>query len=110
MAAAFPGTPIRIDDPALLAALRPTLPAEPGPRFSDELEAEIEALADPHLALPGGMHATLWPTPALVAIDVDGGAATAARTQKTTAQGAANRAAIRPWRGRSGCATCRGRS
>jgi Ribonuclease G/E len=62
--------------------------------FPDALEAEIEALALAQVDLPGGMRATISPTPALTAIDLDGGAATAARAQKASAQFAANREAI----------------
>jgi len=62
--------------------------------FPVALEAEIEALALPEAELPGGMRATITPTPALTAIDLDTGAATAARAQKASAQFAANRDAM----------------
>jgi Ribonuclease G/E len=62
--------------------------------FPPDLAAEIEALAAPSFALPNGLRATATPTAALTAIDLDTGAATAARAPKSTAQFAANRDAI----------------
>ena len=62
--------------------------------FDDALEAEIDGLAEPEVALPGGLRATVTPTPALTAIDVDGGASTALRGAKSAVQYAANRAAL----------------
>jgi Rne/Rng family ribonuclease len=44
--------------------------------------------------LPGGLRASIEPTAALVAIDMDMAAATAGREAKTTKQEAANRAAL----------------
>ncbi len=92
-----PGAPVAVDDAALFAALRPAL----GERlhcvaraFDDALEAEVDALCTPMAALPGGLRASIVPTPALVAIDVDGAVATAARAAKSAAQLAANRVAI----------------
>jgi hypothetical protein len=62
--------------------------------FDDALLAEIDALAGPAFDLPGCMRATAVPTPALTAIDLDGGGATAARAIKAAAQYAANAAAL----------------
>ncbi len=97
LAVEWPLAPILCDDPAVLAQLRPTF----GPRvrivrqaFDDHLEGEIEALAGPEIGLPGGLRASIHPTPALVAIDVDGAASSAERRPKQTVQFAANRAAI----------------
>jgi Ribonuclease G/E len=47
--------------------------------FGDAEEAEAEALASPEVPLPGGGRLLVHPLPALTAIDVDGGEATAAR-------------------------------
>jgi Rne/Rng family ribonuclease len=58
--------------------------------FDPELAARIDALADPVVELPGGARLSIHPTPALVAIDVDAGAATAARGGKGAAQRALN--------------------
>ena len=49
----------------------------------------------PEIELPGGARMSVFPTPALVAIDVDAGSAmTGARGQKASAQMSLNRAAI----------------
>lgn len=97
LALQWPEAPILCDDPAAAARLRPAF----GVRvrtvkraFDDHLEGEVEALADPEISLPGGLRASIHPTPALVAIDVDGAASSAERRPKQTVQFAANRAAI----------------
>ncbi len=97
VAARFADAPVVVDDPLLAAHLRPAF----GDRlmiaaaaFDDAVEAEVEALADRAAPLPGGMRALIHPTPALVAIDVDAGAATAERRAKPAAQRAANQAML----------------
>jgi len=60
----------------------------------EALAAEIEALASPAIALPGGMTGSIAPAAALTAIDLDSAAATAGRAPKQDAQFAANRAAL----------------
>ena len=67
-----------VDDPALAAALRagagrPARRACAGVRRRDRWR-QIDALAEPELALPGGARLSFHPTPALMAIDVDAGA------------------------------------
>ncbi len=92
-----PAAEILVDDPAIAARLRTAFAGRVRvvPRaFDDELEAEIEALGEPHADLPGGLRASIVPTPALVAIDIDSGSATAARGSKSELQFAANRAAL----------------
>ncbi len=97
LAASYPAATIHTDGRSLFATLRAgfadriSLVAQ---AFDDSLEAEAEALSHPGADLPGGLRATFTPTPALVAIDVDGGASTAARAPKAAAQFAANRAAL----------------
>ncbi|MBN8926340.1 MAG: hypothetical protein BGO51_09455 [Rhodospirillales bacterium 69-11] len=111
LAARYPGAGILVDDPAYLAALRhPPLPATgesvaapvaPAafldrcrlvPRaFDSALEAELEALGEPDLVLPSGARLSIHPTPALVAIDVDAGAAVGGRAGKTAQHVALNR-------------------
>ena len=93
LATAYPDAPILIDD-AAAAAAAPRKAELVARAFSDELEDAWEALASPEAALPGGAAMTVHPTPALVAIDVDLGAATAHRGGKAQVQGAANRALI----------------
>jgi len=97
IAAHYPEAAVRVDDPALAAQLHALL----GPRltclaaaFDAGIEDQAAALAAPDAALPGGARATFHPTPALTAIDLDAGAATAARAPKGMAQEALNRALI----------------
>ncbi len=97
VAARYPEAEVRIDDAFLVAALRPVL----GTRvvhdptgFDDALEASIEALGVSPVPLPGGGLMHVHPTPALTAIDLDAGAATAARGAKAAAQAALNRAVL----------------
>ncbi|MGE5503170.1 MAG: ribonuclease E/G [Actinomycetota bacterium] len=72
-----------VDDPALLAELRPLVPEaqllRTGPVFElfDAEDAWTEALS-PTVALPGGGRLTIEPTQALTAVDVDSGPANAA--------------------------------
>ncbi|MBE7618110.1 ribonuclease [Komagataeibacter sp. FXV2] len=97
MAAQWPDAPIVIDDPAVGARLPQALHAriERQPMaFDADTEMMAESLSDPTVALPGGMSATITPTPALVAIDMDGGHTSMDRRPKQTAQFAANRAAL----------------
>ncbi len=96
MLSRFPHAEIVADDPAVAAALRPLH----GDRVTvardafEPIEEQVEALASPDLALPSGMRASIYPTPALVAIDMDMAAATGGRQPKAAAQLAANRAAL----------------
>jgi hypothetical protein len=94
LTALYPDAPVLLDDAGLAATLRPLL----GTRltlvraaFDAQLEGRIEALADPLVDLPGGARLAIYPTPALTSIDVDAGAATAARADKGPAQFAFNR-------------------
>ncbi len=98
LAALHPGAPVIVDDPALAASVRPRL----GDRvsvartvFDDALEGEIEALAQTSVPLPAGGWLHVHPTPALTAIDLDAGAATADRRGKAVAQASFNRTALR---------------
>jgi len=97
LAARYPEAPILADDPALVAALRPKLGSRIAPGAAllhESLAEQIDALARPEIALPGGVRATVHPTPALVAIDMDTASATAARQAKPALQLAVNRAAL----------------
>ncbi len=96
LAALHPAAPIRIDDFGMAATLRPALGERltVGAVLDDALAGWIESLADPGVELPGGMSASIHPTPALVAIDVDAGSASADRRPKHAAQIAANRAML----------------
>jgi Ribonuclease G/E len=65
------------DDAAELARLRPLLGErvrlDRAGAFDDALEAEFDGLAGPEVPLPGGGRLTVYPTPALTALDVDAG-------------------------------------
>lgn len=58
------------------------------------LDDAIGRLGAAEIGLPGGLVASITPTPALVAIDLDTGSASAVRATKATAQFAANRDAL----------------
>ncbi len=99
LAARYPDAPILSDGAvataALPATLRPRVRLVPC-AFDDRMEDAVAQLALPEVELPGGMRASIQPTPALVAIDMDLGAGTAERRPKQTVQFAANRLAIGP--------------
>ena len=88
--------PVLVDDAAIALLLRPALGArvQLGPVLDAALEDQIDALGRPDVALPGGLRATITPTPALVAIDMDIAGATEGRAPKQAAQEALNRAAL----------------
>lgn len=97
LAALHPMAEIELDDPALLAQLRPLL----GDRlrlvrqaFSESLESQLESLSESHATLPGGSTMSVHPTPALTAIDLDLGSASAGRGDKGRSHEQANRAAL----------------
>ena len=91
LAKRYPRAEIIADDYALIANFRGKAEiTHDAQAFDSVLEDEVAALAEPACALPGGARATITPTPALVAIDIDGAAATAERTGKTRAQARLN--------------------
>ncbi len=95
LAALHPMAAIRIDSPAVAAELPMALRDRVTIGLGDlggEVSAVWSALADRTVALPGGSRMTITPTPALVAIDIDAGSATAERRTKKAAQLALNRA------------------
>ena len=96
LAARFPDAPIAVDDPALAALLLPIVGRriEVVPDALESFADAIDALAAREVALPGGMRASIDPTPALVAIDLDMAKATEGRQPKAGAQLAANLAAL----------------
>lgn len=90
-----PDAPILADDWELVARLRGTYTQI---EYKSDCLApfvdEIAGLEAPVFALPHGARATVSPTPALTAIDIDAGAATAERADKPGAQLRLNRALI----------------
>ncbi len=96
-AAQYADAPVLVDDPALLANLRPVLGQRIAPvrkAFDDDLAQVVADLASPAIDLPGGARLHFWPTPALTAIDVDAGGASAERRDKRAAQETLNRSVI----------------
>jgi Ribonuclease G/E len=85
-----PGAAVVVDDPAA-ASPGATLRSQ---AWDDAIAAQVEALGSPELPLPGGGRASIHPTPALVAIDLDTGSAPGERRAKPAAQRNANRAAL----------------
>jgi hypothetical protein len=78
LAARYPDAPILVDDAGVAASLGA------GGRvsvvrsvFDDDIADAIDALSRPVVELPGGASVSIWPTPALIAIDVDAGGALA---------------------------------
>ncbi len=76
LAARYPGAPVLVDDPLVAASVGGTVTAEV---LDEEVASAIEALSRPEVELAGGARLSIWPTPALVAIDVDAGGMVAGR-------------------------------
>jgi hypothetical protein len=97
LATLHPEAAIRVDRPgvaaALPGALRPRVSVGIGD-LAERTAALWSALAEPEVVLPNGARFTIWPTPALTAIDVDTGSATGEKRGKKEAQLALNRAVI----------------
>ncbi|WP_415493865.1 ribonuclease E/G [Acetobacter sp.] len=96
LAALWPTAAVVVDSPAAAALIPPALRDRREPGFApypDSIAAACDALEEPLVALPGGMEATITPTPALIAIDMDATPAQTGHT-KQTAQFAANRDAL----------------
>jgi Ribonuclease G/E len=118
LAARYPGAAIMVDDAALAASLRLSLsfhssapPDDHRTRastdaanrivlthsallFDDDIADAIEALSRPTVELPGGARLSIWPTPALVAIDVDAAAALAHSGTRSSAGAGARHEAL----------------
>lgn len=96
LAALWPTATLVVDSPAAAAHIPPSLRARREAGFApypDAIAAACDALEEPVVPLPGGMEATITPTPALIAIDMDAPPAQTGRP-KQTAQFAANRDAL----------------
>ena len=88
---------MEVNDSALATRLKPSL----GDRvqvvaraFDEDVEEQVQALAQPDVDLPGGARLHIHPTPALVAIDVDAGGAMSGRQGKAASHRAANLAVL----------------
>ncbi len=96
LAGLHPAAPVIVDDHALLGDLRGGLGdrVTHGAAFDDAVESAFAALLEPVVALAGGARLHVQVTPALTALDIDLGSATAERRGKAGAQAAANRALL----------------
>jgi Ribonuclease G/E len=73
LATRHPAAPILVDDAGIAARLHLGSRVHVAqPVFDEDVAEAIDALSRPDVALPGGGNLSIWPTPALVAIDVDG--------------------------------------
>jgi ribonuclease G len=82
LASRYPDAGIVVDDPALVAQLRTDLGGRVGQvpqAFDEAIESEVAGLGEDEVILNSGVRLSIHPTPALVAIDVDGGRALAGR-------------------------------
>jgi ribonuclease G len=78
LAVRYPDAPIVVDDAGVAASLLPVAGVTVGQSvFADDVADAIDALSRPIVEVPGGATLSIWPTPALVAIDVDAGGALA---------------------------------
>ena len=78
----YPRAPVIVDDPALAASLRGDLGerlTRVSSAFEEGIASAVDALMSPLVVLPSGVRLSVYPTPALVAIDVDTGAALTGR-------------------------------
>lgn len=96
LAAQWPNATITIDTPLAASLVPSSLRARRKAGFSpmpSEIMAACNALEESTVDLPGNMQATITPTPALIAIDMDAPPVAGTRP-KQTAQFAANRDAL----------------
>ena len=96
MALLHPDAAVIVDDPGHAVELRRILGVRVsvGSVLNDDLSGQIEALSATDFPLPGGTRASIHPTPALVAIDMDGASASADRRSKAASQMAMNLQAL----------------
>jgi hypothetical protein len=95
LAAHYPGADIVADESGLLATLRARFGARAVLGSVPEAVLEqIAGLENPDIVLAGGVRLSFHPTPALTAIDVDAGSASARQQDKTAAQRALNHAML----------------
>jgi len=103
LAARYPNAPALVDDAGVAAALRQAGVAgmRLGSRVSvaasvldDDIKDAIDALSASVVEVPGGARLSIWPTPALVAIDVDAGGALAGASGARARHEALNRAVL----------------
>jgi hypothetical protein len=100
LAARYPDAPILVDDAGVAASLhlaglqlegRVTVARSV---FDDDIADAIDSLSRPVVDVPGGARLSIWPTPALVAIDVDAAGALAGTGGAKAWHEALNRAVL----------------
>jgi hypothetical protein len=95
LAARYPDAPVLVDDAGVAAGLRlGGRVSVVSPVFDEDVAAAIDALSRPEVELAGGVRLSIWPTPALVAIDVDAAGALAGAGGARSRHEALNRAAV----------------
>jgi hypothetical protein len=94
LVARYQGAGVLVDDPVLAASLGADI-GQPITRvsdaFDDAIETEVASLVTPEVTLASGLSMSVYATPALVAIDVDAGAALAGRERPARRHRALNR-------------------
>jgi hypothetical protein len=95
LAARYGGAPIVVDDAGVAASLSAGASVATQV-FTEDIAAAIEALSHPVIELANGVTLSIWPTPALVAIDVDAGGALAGPGGARTRHEGLNREVLRP--------------
>ncbi|MDI2091472.1 ribonuclease E/G [Commensalibacter oyaizuii] len=97
LAKRWPNANILLDDLHLIELISPYLKPRIQPSkhtLDPEIVQQIEALEESEVELPMGMHASIVPTPALVAIDMDGAVLSNDNQSKLRSQFNANRIAL----------------
>jgi hypothetical protein len=95
LASRYPNASIMVDDAGVAAGLRLGRRVSVVASVLDEDVAEaIDVLSRPVVELPGGARVSIWPTPALVAIDVDAGGALTGSGGARPRHEAVNRTAV----------------
>jgi hypothetical protein len=95
LAARYPDAPVLVDDAGVAAGLRlGGRVSVASSVFEEDVAEAVDALSRPVVELPGGASLSIWPTPALVAIDVDAGGALAGAGGARSRHEALNRSVV----------------
>jgi hypothetical protein len=94
-AARYPDASVWVDDAGVAAesGLRDRVSITQSV-WDDDVAEAVDALSHPTVTLPGGASLSIWPTPALIAIDVDGGGALSGQGGARSRHEALNRAVV----------------
>lgn len=95
LAARYKQAPILVDDAGVAAGLGLGARVSVSQSvFNEDVAEAIDALSRPTVELPGGASLSIWPTPALITIDVDAGGALAGTGGARSRHEALNRALL----------------